>query len=339
MEATRRTPRVRSFPAAPEPNAARARGFPTALESRCSRCGAGRRRGAHHPHPAPSRGGTRGERGKERKKGRGGLFLYCVLSGFSLGSSPGLVAMRGFGMDARGVERRESGREAESGRNARGVGRGEGRPVGRARLCPPRPAAPRSPRDPCWGSAGMRRGERVGPEREGRRRRRERGRLCAWVGPAGLLRGRGERRDTDGDGVGAAAPCPTAARRQRNGRESCAFASHLSPPFLFFFSFFFLSLFFLIDPHTPPPPPPSSSNLPEIKTKLETINIEHRFPNDFSQRNASLKKSPKPLAAGCAAGPEQGWGRTRAGLQWDAGGDIRGSTERAVWAAGLCRKV
>lgn len=202
-------------------------------------------------------GAAHGEKGgRKEKKGGGGLFLYCVLSGFSLGSPPGLVAMRGFGMDARGVERRESGREAESGRNARGVGRGEGRPVGRARLCPPRPAAPRSPRDPCWGSAGMRRGERVGPEREGRRRRRERGRLCAWVGPAGLLRGRGERRDTDGDGVGAAAPCPTAAWRQRNGRESCAFASHLSPPFLFFFSFFFLSLFFLIDPHTPPPPPP-----------------------------------------------------------------------------------
>lgn len=72
MEATRRTPRVRSFPAAPEPNAARARGFPTALESRCSRCGAGRKRGAHHPHPAPSRSGSRGERGKEKKKGGGG---------------------------------------------------------------------------------------------------------------------------------------------------------------------------------------------------------------------------------------------------------------------------
>lgn len=243
MEATRRTPRVRSFPAAPEPNAARARGFPTALESRCSRCGAGRRRGAHHPHPAPSRGGTRGERGKERKKGRGGLFLYCVLSGFSLGSSPGLVAMRGFGMDARGVERRESGREAESGRNARGVGRGEGRPVGRARLCPPRPA----PRH--RGAHGIRAGDRPGCGAGSGSGPRGKGGGDGGSG-AGCAPG-SDRRGCSGCGesagtlMGTALGRPLPVRRLHGGSGTAGRAARLRPISLRLSFSFFLSSFSL----------------------------------------------------------------------------------------------
>lgn len=167
MEATRRTPRVRSFPAAPEPNAARARGFPTALESRCSRCGAGRKRGAHHPHPAPSRGGTRGERGKERKKGRGGtVSLLCperILPRLPSrsGCNEGLRNGRAWG-GTKG-ERSGSGERADRawGGTWGGAARGEG---------PALPAPPRGTAEPTGSVLGIGRdaARGAGRAREGR---------------------------------------------------------------------------------------------------------------------------------------------------------------------------